>query len=314
MENPSIPTNWIKRLLEIENLAELKTVLYLICQPDNNEFKRITLDEFASGAKLSRQSIIAGLTNAIEHGLIDCHVDDSNRSNIKKHYKLNMAAPQEREQTTSNPAKNQPRKRKARSTRTAKSRIKAKQPTRPRYQMDTHVLELRSVPYTDYLQSPEWRAKREKALRFAGYRCQLCNSPKNLQVHHRTYERLGNERLSDLTVLCADCHDTFTYNGTLQETPAVNTQDIRKEKEEYESIWTIIAEISKELGDEGHIPSNRMQACNIYDTSGMEEETFLKMISSAKEKAEQANIRKTNSRGEINRMPYFFQCLRRDCL
>ena len=28
----------------------------------------------------------------------------------------------------------------------------------------------------------------------------------NLEVHHRTYERLGEELASDLTVLCNRCH------------------------------------------------------------------------------------------------------------
>lgn len=65
------------------------------------------------------------------------------------------------------------------------------------------------VNYHAYLQSPEWQAKRVLALDRAGGRCQLCNRATRLHVHHRTYERLGNEDLSDLTVLCADCHEHF---------------------------------------------------------------------------------------------------------
>jgi hypothetical protein len=33
-------------------------------------------------------------------------------------------------------------------------------------------------------------------------RGQLCNGRGVLQLHHRTYERVGDERLDDLTVLC----------------------------------------------------------------------------------------------------------------
>lgn len=59
--------------------------------------------------------------------------------------------------------------------------------------------------YLAYLQSYDWQLKREKALKRFGNRCAICNSPDHLQVHHRTYERLGDEAIGDLTVLCADC-------------------------------------------------------------------------------------------------------------
>ena len=36
--------------------------------------------------------------------------------------------------------------------------------------------------------------------------CDLCARDKQLDVYHRTYERLGFERQSDLIVLCHDCH------------------------------------------------------------------------------------------------------------
>lgn len=63
--------------------------------------------------------------------------------------------------------------------------------------------------YHDYLATPGWRARRDKAVARAGGRCQLCNSAKRLNVHHRTYERLGREQASDLTVLCEKCHQHF---------------------------------------------------------------------------------------------------------
>lgn len=65
------------------------------------------------------------------------------------------------------------------------------------------------IDYHAYLQSDKWGTKRQLALERAYHRCQLCNSPDNLHVHHRTYERLGNEKPEDLTVLCKDCHEMF---------------------------------------------------------------------------------------------------------
>lgn len=65
---------------------------------------------------------------------------------------------------------------------------------------------LRSLPYLQYLQSDHWKETSTKARRRAGNRCQLCNSADQLQVHHRTYERVGAELPGDLTVLCKPCH------------------------------------------------------------------------------------------------------------
>lgn len=73
------------------------------------------------------------------------------------------------------------------------------------------------MPYADYLKSPEWAQKRQRALRFAGFRCQLCNSPERLNVHHRTYERLGQELMGDLITLCNDCHSIFHQNRILND-------------------------------------------------------------------------------------------------
>jgi HNH endonuclease len=61
--------------------------------------------------------------------------------------------------------------------------------------------------YRAYLNSPHWRVRRNRALNNAGWRCQRCGSQRDLQVHHRSYQRLGAEWDSDLEVLCFDCHN-----------------------------------------------------------------------------------------------------------
>ena len=64
--------------------------------------------------------------------------------------------------------------------------------------------------YLEYLKSPEWKERSKEAKERAGYRCQICNSGKRLEVHHRTYERLGSELPEDLTVLCRLCHELYS--------------------------------------------------------------------------------------------------------
>jgi hypothetical protein len=65
--------------------------------------------------------------------------------------------------------------------------------------------------YRDYLHSEVWLRLREQALEKAGWRCQICNKEKSLQVHHRKYaKKWGEESVSDLTVLCLRCHKVAT--------------------------------------------------------------------------------------------------------
>jgi hypothetical protein len=71
-----------------------------------------------------------------------------------------------------------------------------------------------SSGYEEYLQTPYWKRRREDKLRAVGRTCQLCNRGSvTLDVHHRTYERLGNELDEDLTVLCRDCHSIYHRLG-----------------------------------------------------------------------------------------------------
>ena len=54
-----------------------------------------------------------------------------------------------------------------------------------------------------------WRSIQSAALaRDQG--CRLCGADADLEVHHRTYARWGQEQLDDVTVLCRGCHDLFT--------------------------------------------------------------------------------------------------------
>lgn len=71
------------------------------------------------------------------------------------------------------------------------------------------------LTYREYIKSPAWRQKAEAAKKRAGYRCEVCNSPENLNAHHRCYDRLFIEEPGDITVLCRECHRLFSSNGRL---------------------------------------------------------------------------------------------------
>ena len=63
--------------------------------------------------------------------------------------------------------------------------------------------------YLQYITSPAWKVKRQEkfcALPFEHHRCKICKDPEATHLHHKTYKRLGREKLSDLILLCEECH------------------------------------------------------------------------------------------------------------
>ena len=73
--------------------------------------------------------------------------------------------------------------------------------------------EVEKYTYDDYLASDLWKITQTIAKKRARGKCQVCNSSEHLQVHHRSYEDgLGKESVTDLTVLCRDCHKLFHDN------------------------------------------------------------------------------------------------------
>jgi hypothetical protein len=59
----------------------------------------------------------------------------------------------------------------------------------------------------EYYTSKEWDSIRKKVLKRDNYTCQGClQDGLNLDVHHLTYERFGDELACDLISLCRKCH------------------------------------------------------------------------------------------------------------
>lgn len=62
------------------------------------------------------------------------------------------------------------------------------------------------IDYRKYLRSPEWKSKREELFKLRGKKCEMCGSTEKIHVHHLTYERIGDETMQDLQVLCEKHH------------------------------------------------------------------------------------------------------------
>lgn len=83
------------------------------------------------------------------------------------------------------------------------------------------------MDYVAYITSTAWRNNpaRLRELAAANYACRLCPNAAaagaRIEVHHRTYERLGNEIDGDLIALCSECHLGVT--STLRARRYANT-------------------------------------------------------------------------------------------
>lgn len=60
--------------------------------------------------------------------------------------------------------------------------------------------------YRAYLQGDHWQRLRARHLTEYGSKCHNCGA-QPVELHHLTYERLGNESMSDLVALCDECHE-----------------------------------------------------------------------------------------------------------
>jgi 5-methylcytosine-specific restriction endonuclease McrA len=63
------------------------------------------------------------------------------------------------------------------------------------------------LAYEEYLAGPVWRKKREKILGRSGGICEGCREKTATQVHHLSYEHVGDEFLFELVAVCDDCHN-----------------------------------------------------------------------------------------------------------
>ena len=68
--------------------------------------------------------------------------------------------------------------------------------------------------YSEYLSSNEWRQRRLKVLSRDKNTCQACLDSPATEVHHLTYERVGNEPLFDLVSICSSCHQKVHNRNT----------------------------------------------------------------------------------------------------
>ena len=99
------------------------------------------------------------------------------------------------------------------------------------------------ITYLEYLQTEHWKDLKQRVLasKFP-YRCYICGVHSGLELHHKTYKRMGKEYLRDMIWLCREHHEITheyeqekrgTKNGQLYRAArSIRTQFKRKKKQE----------------------------------------------------------------------------------
>ena len=102
-----MPNSWTDITAEIDNIAELKVVEYILRHTwgyqEYDIKKHITIDEFVHGRRrqdgsridkgtgLSERAVYDGLRKAVANGLVEEEVDDTDRGRVRKFYSVRMA-------------------------------------------------------------------------------------------------------------------------------------------------------------------------------------------------------------------------------
>ncbi len=89
--------------------------------------------------------------------------------------------------------------------------------------------------YSNFIRSNAWRSKRKKFLAsklFTGC-CWICGSKNRIQVHHKTYVRIGKEKLNDLVALCENCHNELHDKLSEKINSRANWNEVRRMRKKF---------------------------------------------------------------------------------
>lgn len=75
--------------------------------------------------------------------------------------------------------------------------------------------------HSSYIGSSKWQEVKSRYYKsklwtkLLGMECYCCQQKKPCDLHHKTYKRFENEKLSDLVAICRDCHAEVHKIGKL---------------------------------------------------------------------------------------------------
>jgi len=94
--------------------------------------------------------------------------------------------------------------------------------------------------YLEYINSPRWKKKKNKFLKYYGRICMKCGrTPKDnvfIDVHHINYQNLGFETYKDVIILCRECHGQYHisrhsyFGGLIKSDPLYSWKKLGKKQ------------------------------------------------------------------------------------
>ena len=99
--------------------------------------------------------------------------------------------------------------------------------------------------YEKYRKSPAWKVKRDAVRRRDGGQC-ICGAQAT-EMHHKTYDNIGKEPLSDLVMLCEECHERVHRSRVPSDQQSAMQQpleilpeevSVNDDNELYQQYWT----------------------------------------------------------------------------
>lgn len=66
-----------------------------------------------------------------------------------------------------------------------------------------------AAEYATYLASDKWQELRASVMSRSQGQCELCEERSADDVHHLTYQSIGNEKLEELIAVCRECHSAI---------------------------------------------------------------------------------------------------------
>lgn len=83
--------------------------------------------------------------------------------------------------------------------------------------------------YNEYLRSSHWAGLKVRFRASDQLQACVCGEEEGLQLHHKTYERVGNELLDDLVLLCRGCHEAV-HTLERQGVMSLDTRELSSEE------------------------------------------------------------------------------------
>jgi DNA-binding PadR family transcriptional regulator len=323
-----MPNTWTDITAEIDNIAELKVVEYILRHTwGYQEYglkKHITIDEFVNGRRrqdgsrmdkgtgLSERAVYDGLRKAVENSLIEEEIDDSDRGRIKKSYSLRMretAYAGEELQTLQSGVQtlHPPLQDLHPDPQTLQVRGASDAPRTEKDTQERHSLERYSSKFEGYHDQVEGTGKRPETTRQPVHPAAVLKGSAPLTGFRRTTDRGSDAGPASLKDLIARRRQRS--GGPRRARPAGSSED-------RERLRPFLDDFARELGDEAPLSSTITRTLNIFTAAGVPPERWSDLLYQARGLTQEhtAQIRKTANADSTqirrkNKMPYFLATL-----